>query len=227
LTVVDIMTPPRVVLEATEPSPAALLRLREAHVDGAPVVNADGAFLGVVAADVLEREHRCDTVGGLADPEAITLPSEAGLDAAVDALPASSGGWVPVLDDRMHVLGIISIPELIQACRQTMRTSWSEIVNAASNTELIEGFIARGAPADGRSVTDLELPPGTIVLPATNKSGALRFPDATDHLTADERLTVLVSPRHETAVREALGLRDDEEPSHPRGNRSAAIAHRG
>ena len=212
LTAAELMSPPRLVVQGATPTVEALQMLRDAEVAGAPVINEDGAFLGSVESDAVraavDKGHGGTPIARLADPEAVTLPAEAGLDAAVEALPESDGGWVPVLDDDMRVRGIISAPELLRGARETMRTSWSEMLAATTSTSVLEGAIGKDSPASGRTVAELRLPPGAIVLSAS-RSGALRFPDAGDRLNAGDRVTVLVAPAQAAAVRATLGLPEE------------------
>ncbi len=214
-TVGDIMATPRLVLQGELTLAQALEQLSGARVSGAPVTNADGTFLGAVELTQLTgalEQRREVTVSRLADPGAITLPPEAGIDAAVDALPVSPGGWLTVLDDRMRVLGIVSTAELLRGARQTMRSAWTEILAAAENTTVIDGIVAAGSPADGASIAELDLPPGTIVLSAT-RAGAVRFPGAEDQLSEGDRVSVLTTPGHAAQAQAALGLSPDPDPA--------------
>jgi predicted transcriptional regulator len=112
------MSPTRLVIPASTAVATALRQVVAAGVPGAPVVNDDGAFIGSLQAATLTKlvdggDER-GRAGRVADVEAMTLPSDAGLDAVIDALPASKGGWVPVLDDDMRVLGIISTGDVVR-----------------------------------------------------------------------------------------------------------------
>jgi CBS domain-containing protein len=123
--VTQIMSSPRLVLNASMSAGDALSRLHDDDLPGAPVVNDEGAFIGSLQTAVLDRgvqEGRGGTAGRLADVEAMTLPADAGLNAAIDAIPASKGGWVPVLDDNMAVLGIISTADLVRGWQRASQS---------------------------------------------------------------------------------------------------------
>ena len=120
----DVMAQPRLVLAADVPARRALTELRALELDGAPVVNRDGAFLGTLhTARLVEQvaARPSAPVGRLADGEAMTVPVDAALDAAVDAVSTSRGGWVPVLDSDMRVVGIVAPSELVAGWRMAMR----------------------------------------------------------------------------------------------------------
>ena len=208
LTCAEVMAPPRLLLAAATPVKDAIGELREAHVAGAPVVNDEGAFLGTVQLETLleaQRAQRDLDVAALADVEAPTLPLEAGLDAALEALMPSRGGFVPVIDEHMRVRGIISPVELLKGARQTMRAAWEEILQATASTELLEGVVAAGGPADGRTVAELGLPAGTVVL-SVLRAGSAHYPTGSDRLRAGDRVSVLVAAQRRDAAASALGL---------------------
>lgn len=207
LTSSEIMSPPRVLLAASTPAAQALLQLQEAHVTGAPVVTEEGAFLGSLQIDALAQaqDDSRATAGRLANVEAPTLPSEAGLDSVIEALMPSPGGWVPVLDDDMRVRGIISPVELLRGARQTMQSAWEEILAATRSTTVVEGVVEAGAGSDGLAVAELAIPPGTVIL-SVARSGAAHFPSGSDRLQAGDRVTVLVAADRGVEIAEALGL---------------------
>ena len=206
--VTTVMSPPRLVLPAATTATEAFRRLSDAGLPGAPVVNTDGAYIGSVhtaaLTDLADNSPR-STVGRLADVEAMTLPAEAGLDAAIDALPASKTNWVPVLDDDMKVLGIISTSDLIRGWQHTMQRSVQRLARAAATTTMIEGTIDHRSTVTGSPISALALPAGTIVVSAI-RAGSFMLLDADQHLEVGDAVTVLARPDQATAVRGALGL---------------------
>jgi NhaP-type Na+/H+ and K+/H+ antiporter len=151
-------------------------------------------------------------VGSLADAEAMTLPSEAGLDAAIDALPASAGGWVPVLDDDMRVLGIVTSANLVRGWQQTMQRSVRRLAEAATSTSVVEGEIPDGWEHAGVPISRLGLPVGVIIVSVV-RGGTVRVPTSGDHLEAGDIVAVLTRSGDADDVRERLGL------SHPHRQR--------
>jgi CIC family chloride channel protein len=215
LPVLSLMSEPGLVLPADTRAVAALEQLRAAGLSGAPVVNLDGAFLGTIETALLERQQGQDaqsSVGSLADAEAMTLPSEAGLDAAIDALPASAGGWVPVLDDDMRVLGIVTSANLVRGWQQTMQRSVRRLAEAATSTSVVEGEIPDGWEHAGVPISRLGLPVGVIIVSVV-RGGTVRVPTSGDHLEAGDIVAVLTRSGDADDVRERLGL------SHPHRQR--------
>lgn len=210
-----IMSPPRLVIPAGTPAVTALQQIETAGLPGAPVVNDEGAYIGSLQAATLAGlpdEERARTAGRVADVEAMTLPSEAALDAVIDALPASKGGWVPVLDDDMRVLGIISTTDLVRGWQHTMRGAVRRLTEAATSTTAVEGAVSAGSPVVGTAVSSLRLPKGAIVVSA-QRQGTFHFPDAEMLLEEGDVLTVLARGGDAAGVRAALGLHDDRTPT--------------
>ena len=206
--VTTIMSPPRLVIPASTPAADALRQLDDAQLPGAPVVNGDGAFIGSVQAatlTMLVEGGDTSNAGRLADVEAMTLPAEAGLDAAIDALPASKSGWVPVLDDDMHILGIVSASDLIRGWQQTMRQSVHRLTEAATATTVVEGDIAAHWKLGRTPIAELGLPAGAIVVSAI-RHGSFLQPTTRQHLQAGDTVTVLAQRPDADTVREVLGL---------------------
>ena len=209
LPVTQIMSSPRLVLDASMSATEALSRLHEDDLPGAPVVNDDGAFIGslqtaFVESAALKGAER--TAGRLADAEAMTLPADAGLDAAIDAIPASKGGWVPVLDDNMAVLGIISTADLVRGWQRAMRRSVECLTAATTTTATVEGIVARTSPAVGAPIGQLKLERGTVIV-SILRAGSFVFPTPNEALDgAGDTLTVLTRPADAVTTRTELGL---------------------
>ncbi len=207
--VTDIMVPPRLVLDGTTPVGDALRQLTEAGLPGAPVVNDDLGFIGSVQtpalADLVDRGG-AGTVGRVADVEAMTIPTDAALDAATEALPASKGGWVPVLDDHMRVVGVIATSDLVRGWRLAVNHWLRHIAGAASET-MVEITVGRQATVAGRRIDQLRLPAGTVVI-SMFRAGSIISPKAGDEVLSGDVVTAVVRPGQEGNLRRMLA--DDD-----------------
>ena len=166
----EVMARPRLVLISATPAPEALEQLRDARLPGAPVTTADGAFVGSVQTPILAelvRKGQTGPVGRVADVEAMTVPADVGLDAAVQGLPSSKGGWIPVLDDTMAVVGVISNRELVRGWQLALSQSAQRLAGAVTSTSMVDTVVADGAPAAGLAIRDLALPMGTVIVSLT------------------------------------------------------------
>jgi chloride channel protein, CIC family len=203
-----VMSAPRVVLDGAVPASVALDRLRQAGVPGAPVVDSGGVFIGSLQAHILSdqlRPSEDQTAERLADAEAMTLPDDANFDAAIEAVPASKGGWVPVLDDRRRVVGIVSAGDLVRGWQQTMQHAMRRLTDAASRTSTLEGMISPGSPAAGRPIGELGLPRGAVVV-STVRRGSLLSPTPRQTLEPGDTVTVLARRADLESIRRLLEL---------------------
>jgi CBS domain-containing protein len=208
------MTVPRVVLPADTRAQDALDQLTDAGVPGAPVVDADGRFVGSVHATALNERVAAgadDTIGGSADAEAITVAVDAGLDAALEALATSRGDWVPVLDADMHVAGIVGTTDMVRGYRLALRATMRRLSRAAAGSVLLEVEVGEAAPAAGRRLADAGLPAHTVVV-AVLRRGDLYFADSETVLHGGDTVTVLTRARMEDTTR---GLLEGPRPSLP------------
>ena len=219
-----VMARPRLVLTSDTPASQALELLRDRSLPGAPVVTAEGTFIGSVQTPSLGEavgRGRTGPVGRLADVEAMTVPVDAALDAAVQALPSSKGGWVPVLDDSMGVVGVISNRELVRGWQMAMAESASRLAGALSTTSLEEASIATGAPADGAAIRSLHLPVGTVVLSVV-RGDAMLSPHGDLILAAGDSVTLVARSGDLAPVRalfeQPVGPRADQPSDRPAGD---------
>jgi chloride channel protein, CIC family len=202
----EVMAAPRLVLPATVPARQALTRLRALDLPGAPVVNDDAAFLGSLHTPRLAEQSadRPDVpVGRLADVEAMTVPVDAALDAAVDAVATSRGGWVPVLDSDIRVVGIVASSDLVVGWRMAMRHAIHRLGRAARNAVVVETTVTPGSAADGARVADLALPRGAVLV-AVHRGQGLMFADAGTLLRPDDLVSAFTRPGDEDRLRTLL-----------------------
>ncbi|WP_310963821.1 chloride channel protein [Nocardioides terrisoli] len=202
----DVMAPPRLVLPASLTASEALAALRDAEVPGAPVVDADGVFIGSLHAARLAEQVEAGTAtkaGRLADAEALTLPEAASLDDAVDAVATSRGGWVPVLDVDMHVRGVVSTTDLVRGWRLAMRGAMRQLGRASGATTLVEETVDADSQADGARIDQLDWPPRAVLVAVHRRQG-LAWPHPDTRLGAGDLVSVVCRKEEADAVRRLL-----------------------
>ncbi len=203
----DVMAAPRLVLRAGLPAAEALERLLDARLPGAPVVDSAGVFVGSIQKSALAVRVVDDPttpVGRLADGQAMTVPADAALDAAIEALATSRGAWVPVLDSRMHVLGIIGTGDLVRGYRMALRLSVRRLGRAAKGTSLVELHVRDGSAVAGQRIGDLALPRSTVVVTVL-RGNQLVFAEGETVLQPDDVISVLTRPDEEPALQDLIG----------------------
>ncbi|HET6794765.1 MAG TPA: chloride channel protein, partial [Acidimicrobiales bacterium] len=162
--VTEAMSPPRLVLASAAPASEALADLQEAGLPGAPVVDGDGRWRGMVLTELLRTRladaDDSESIGRLADATAVTVPADATLDAAITALATGTRSWVSVVDNDGKVVGIVATTDVINGYRMALQTSLRQLGRAGRGTLLVEEAVGEDAPVVGRAVHQLNLPAG-------------------------------------------------------------------
>lgn len=139
----------------------------DAGVPGIPVADARALFIGVVSRAKLAEEAECDeggSIGRLADPTAQGALVTDHLNAALEAMLLGRASWVPVLDRDRHVVGIITIGEIVGGYRRGLRTHLRQVSQISPSTEVLDVRVEEGSPAQEVTIRELRLPTGTIVM---------------------------------------------------------------
>lgn len=202
----EVMAAPRLVLNADLSARRALTELHALELDGAPVVNADGAFLGSLHTARLAEQavERPDIpVGRLADSEAMTVPADAAMDAAVDAVSTSHGAWVTVLDSDMRVVGIVAPSDLVAGWRMAMRQTIRRLGRASKTAVVVENIVEAGSAADGARVSGLDLPRGAVLV-AVHRGRGLILADADTTLCPGDLVSAFTRPGDEQTLQDLL-----------------------
>ncbi|MGH2872631.1 MAG: TrkA C-terminal domain-containing protein [Solirubrobacteraceae bacterium] len=191
LAVADVMAPPRLVLTGHDTALAAAERLAALRLPGAPVVDERDAFIGLVQRDRLTRDAQGDVgVGRLADPAAPTTIDTDHLESALESLLSTRASWIPVLDRDRHVIGILTISDIVRGYREGLRTQLRQVSKLTPSTVALEREIASDSPLAGKTLRTAGLPPGTIVMTIQRDTEIL--PSQADTvLAAGDRLGIL------------------------------------
>ena len=205
----DAMTATPEPLAVDEQLDAILSRLEEEAREALPVVDADGAFRGVVRAEEVERAMRENALDATAESLATReaeLREDQTLEDAVRALTATEGTGVPVLDAAgSAVVGWITHRDVLQAYRKTLERSVRDRP-AASRPAAPAGVAAPRALAElrqhrivelelraavpDRAVKDIAWPEGSLVM-AVRRGSETFVPTGATVLRQGDRITVL------------------------------------
>ncbi len=203
----DAMTPTPDPLAADAPLDAILVRLGEEARDALPVVDAQGAFRGVVRAEEVERamrENALDATAGSLATREVQLRESQSLEDAVRVLTATEGTGVPVLGVEGNVIvGWITHRDVLQAYRKTLersvrdqpapRPSAPGVPAPRALAELRQHRIVelelRTITPD-RAVKDIHWPAGSLVM-AIRRGAETFVPTGLTVLQKGDRLTVL------------------------------------
>ena len=185
------MAPPRLVLRAHLSIDEALRELERAGVSGAPVVDEARRFEGTVTrTSLVSRAAYGRSLDELADPGAQTAPESSHLDVALEALTEAPLSWVPVLDSDRHVVGTLSLSDLMRAYRRELLASVARVSDLGPGSVGFEVKITADSPAAGKKLRAAGLPKGVIVTSIT-RGGEVVLPSGDTVIVAGDRLSLL------------------------------------
>src|SRR5699024_6681018 len=171
ITVEQAMSAPPVLLRADGGRAAAREALRAAGAAAAPMVDADGRFVGVLSSpdDGNEAGTRGDGTRGAGDADVLdraapTVPVSAHLDEAVRAAPPSGDGpWVTVVDADRKVRGVLTAADVVRGYRAALQAD-AERFRGLAESAGITTVTVRDDARDPAGFIGPALPDRVIVL---------------------------------------------------------------
>ncbi len=167
LKVADLARPAQVVVENSSSVSDALSKLRAASLPGAPVVDKEGRYVGVVAASRLEEAARSgpeNQLDGLVDASLAPLPVASKLDLGLEILFQSGLAWVPVIDDDRKISGVLSVGDLVRGYNKALDSRSGYMYDITSYALALEARVEKGAPVAGKIVREAGLPSGCVLV---------------------------------------------------------------
>jgi CBS domain-containing protein len=197
----DVMTPPRLTVPGASPRDDACRLLEDRHLPGAPVVGDDGQFVGVLA-----RDHSGSpaptSAGAAADRSYPTVPSDRGLDFALDAMVSAGLGWIPVVNGG-RLVGIVAMKEVISGYQQALRRSLRLLADVRGGSVLVEAEVSERSPFVGATIATAPWPRGSFAL-SIDRQSQLISPMPETALQAGDVLVVVVPTAAEPELRRRL-----------------------
>ncbi len=193
------MEPATVLLRAADTTEHARQVLTEAGLREAPVVDGREVFVGSATDDALGAAVE-GHVSDVMDATAPAVPRSATLEDAVESLATTGIGVVPVLDDRRHVIGIVTASQAIRGYRLALVTNLRDLGGAPPGTALMEAMVGEGSDLVGKALADAALPPGTVLI-AIRRGEMLVIPGERDEVQPGDDLTLLVPEDRTDEVR--------------------------
>jgi chloride channel protein, CIC family len=202
VTISDAMTHPRLVLPIDTPVNDASRLLTSQNLPGAPVVTADGELVGVMSSDGTHDEAGASTED-TADHAYPTVPADRGLDFALDVMVSAGVAWLPVIDRRTHLVGIIATNEIIAGYQRALRRSLHQLADIRGSSVLVEAPVGKTSPIAGTTVASAPWPRGTVVL-SIDRHSQLIAPQPDTPLHAGDVIVAVAPTATETELRHQL-----------------------
>ncbi len=200
----DAARAPKLVLRADGRVAEARPRLAMAGLPGAPVVERNGAFCGVVTPELLERAPDEALVRDVANGGPV-VSADDGLDDALGALADHHAAWAPVVADG-RLAGVLSARDAMTAYRRALAGNVRQVRGLGTSGIYLEADLSPSSALVGSSVAEVDWPPD-VVLVAIDRGDLLIVPRGDVRMAAGDHLSLFVAPGSEDAARELLGQR--------------------
>ena len=198
------MAVPKLVLDDDSNAGRAKEAMISAGARGVPVVDTQGRFEGTVSLANLKGldATQLTDVSGYLDRSAPSIAVSQQLNAALDALMDASSRWVPVLDDDRHVVGTLSLSDLVRGYQSGLLTSLRRVSDVGAVAGTFEVEIRSGSRLADISVEEANLPASTVIT-SIQRSGRLLVPSGATVLRSGDQLMLISRPDDAESVREA------------------------
>ena len=198
------MAVPKLVLDDDSNAGRAKEAMISAGARGVPVVDTQGRFEGTVSLANLKGldATQLTDVSGYLDRSAPSIAVSQQLNAALDALMDASSRWVPVLDDDRHVVGTLSLSDLVRVYQSGLLTSLRRVSDVGAVAGTFEVEIRSGSRLADISVEEANLPASTVIT-SIQRSGRLLVPSGATVLRSGDQLMLISRPDDAESVREA------------------------
>lgn len=201
LSVADAARAPRLVVDAGWTPDRMIAAFRADRLDGAPLVDDQGHYVGIVLLEDLEA-HRDRSPADLAADRVEAIVDDDPLDEALGLIADSRRSWLPVVRDR-SVVGILSSRDAMRAYRAASERNVRTVRGLDADAAVLEAVIAPGSPVDGATLGSLGLPDGCVVL-AVERGDRTYVPGGAFRLDAGDRVAIIAEHAVEAQVRELL-----------------------
>jgi hypothetical protein len=132
----------------------------------------------------------------------LVIYADEALDEALEKLTMNRVSWAPVIEEmkshtqNQRVIGLISIPQMVQFYRETLMKDSRQMRGLSEGTILSELKIAQGMPLVGHRLSELQLPAGCLVV-SLRRGHEVHFPHASTVIEPGDTITLFISPQGE------------------------------
>ncbi len=217
LTVAEVMDTDFPTLRETTPLEQAAELMARTRRQGLPVLGADGRLVGMFTIQDLQSGGGT-TVGEACSRDVEVAYPDESLHAALERMSRLDVGRLPVVEraDPRRVAGLLRRSDVIRAYDLALKRRAAQRHHEAAlrldvftppRVEVLELEVAPGAPADGRRLSELSLPPGCVVA-SLRRGREVIVPRGRTMLHAGDVLIVTVEGGEgEEAIRRLVGER--------------------
>ena len=191
----DAMAPPRCVLAESDRW-STMRALMESHnVSAAPFVDAQGRYVGVVTLEALRRaveDERTIDVENTVDSTFAPIHQSVHLNTVLETLTSTPQTWAAVIDDDRHVVGTVSISDIVRNYRRTMQANLRRLSELGGSTGISEIVVSDHSPIAGGALRSSSIPRGVLITAIERGRDVIR-PNGDTVISAGDRLMALGS----------------------------------
>lgn len=187
------MALPRCVVPSSADVATALNMLEASGVEGAPFVDEEGRYVGVVTLEALRRasaEPDPPVLASLVDTSFLPIHQDAHLDVVLDTLTSTPQTWVAVVDDERRVIGTIATSDLIASYRRSLQASLRRVSEVSESSGMLDVVVAENSPIVGASLRAAAIPKGVLITAIERGREVIR-PTGDTVMCSGDRLMVL------------------------------------
>jgi H+/Cl- antiporter ClcA/K+/H+ antiporter YhaU regulatory subunit KhtT len=187
------MAVPRCVFPSSADVATALSLLEASRVEGAPFVDEEGRYVGVVTLEALRRaseEPDPPVLASLVDTSFLPIHQDVHLDVVLDTLTSTPQTWVAVVDDERRVVGTIATSDLIASYRRALQASLRRVSEVSESSGMLDVVVAENSPIVGASLRAAAIPKGVLITAIERGREVIR-PTGDTVICSGDRLMVL------------------------------------
>ena len=188
------MVTPRLIVNSDMNTASAGTALERAGLNGAPVVDGAGRFMGtVVRANLAKKSDKGQMITDFVDAGAPAVSESSMLDVALDSLTEAPFSWVSVLDDDRRVVGILSVSDVVRAYHQELLASAQRVTELGANAATSPVTITDESLVVGKTLRSAGLPMGLLITSITRENHVF-VPDGDTVFMVGDQLSILGRP---------------------------------
>lgn len=187
------MAVPRCVVPSSADVATAVGMLEASGVEGAPFVDEEERYVGVVTLEALRRASEQPdppALASLVDTSSLPIHQDVHLDVVLDTLTSTPQTWVAVVDDERRVIGTIATSDLIASYRRSLQASLRRVSAVSESSGMLDVVVSENSPIVGASLRAAAIPKGVLITAIERGREVIR-PTGDTVMCSGDRLMVL------------------------------------
>ena len=188
----DAMAPARCLLSSAEDPDSFATRMDRGGVSAAPFIDDQGRYVGVITLASLAQTTGEAMKEGQAAIDATFAPihQSVHLNVVLETLTSTPQTWAAVIDDDRHVVGIVSISDIVRNYGRILQANLRRIAELGGTTGISEVLVAENSSIDRAPVRTAAIPRGVLITAIERGRDVIR-PNGDTIIRSGDRLMAL------------------------------------